>query len=353
MSIENVYRLIQSKQINFEGSHNVFMPQVLVDDILSQIDLNNKRILVLFNIEFAISLRIKYNCDNVVFYSDHETKTEFAKQLGCDVITKTGDGLLEELDSTMKFDVVVGNPPFSKVNQGKIAGKWVAPLYKKFFKKSLELAKIVAMVLPRTDMKIDTSHNDLLKSHATLIKNIDESTFKNIAMPMWYMIVDDRPQDISNINWAISNTPNNNIKWERGKLNMSRHWKKNGESFGTSEKMSPDDVTIYHKISASTGLLVLYSPASVVDEKRLFPSSGYAVLMPQSFTPHGWSKTAIVKCDGKQAAFNGMGVVFTETLKEAEELVERMKTPEFIAEGNRLKQGKGSLPHTCLAAIKF
>ena len=253
----------------------------------------------------------------------------------------------------MKFDVVVGNPPFSKANQGRIAGKRAVPLYTKFFKKSVELGKIVAMVLPRTDMKIDKSHNDLLKSRSTLIKNIDESLFKNIAMPMWYVIVDDRPQDISNVEWAISSTPKNDIKWGRGKVNMTDHKNKNGGSFGTTMKVNSDDVTIYHKINDSTGLLIVYSPENIVDKNHLFPSSGYAVLMPQSFTPCGWSKTAIVKCVGNQAAFNGMGVVFTETLKEAEELVERMKTPEFIAEGNRLKQGKGQLPPTCLVAVKF
>jgi len=59
-----------------------------------------------------------------------------------------------------KFDVVLTNPPYSDGNRG---GKL---LYPQFFKKSLELADVVASVMP---VDLDTNHMKL-KAHNKLIR---------------------------------------------------------------------------------------------------------------------------------------------------------------------------------------
>ena len=133
-----IWKALRERNITFEGSHDIHTPQELVEEILSRIKLEGS-ILVLFNVEFVISLVYNYNIDpkKITFYSDHENKNKIADRLGVKII--------ESLDIDMKFDVVIGNPPF----QSEIKGDGSAwPL---FVKKSFELVKtegIVSLVLP-------------------------------------------------------------------------------------------------------------------------------------------------------------------------------------------------------------
>ena len=106
----NFYKFLKKESdAIFAGSHSVHTPESLVNEILSQIpDLSNKKILVLFNVEFVISLVYTYNVNikDITFYSDHDDKTEFVKLIGdINIINNLGN-------LNMKFDVVVGNPPF-------------------------------------------------------------------------------------------------------------------------------------------------------------------------------------------------------------------------------------------------
>jgi hypothetical protein len=92
----------------FAGAHAVYTPQPLVEEILGQIDLVNKDILVLFNVEFVVSLVYTYNVnpDRITFYSDSLNKNRFA--------VKIGVKYTDIMPTDMKFDVVVGNPPYQK-----------------------------------------------------------------------------------------------------------------------------------------------------------------------------------------------------------------------------------------------
>jgi len=95
----------------FSGAHDIHTPRVLCKEILDNLELSNKSILVLFNIEFVLSLIGDFGIEsrNITFYSDHHTKTHYAKTLGADIVT--------ELESSMKFDVVIGNPPYKFGNE--------------------------------------------------------------------------------------------------------------------------------------------------------------------------------------------------------------------------------------------
>jgi hypothetical protein len=229
--------------------------------------------------------------------------------------------------SGMKFDVVVGNPPFSKVGDGKQAGKRGQELYAQFYAWAIENSSMVAMVMPTTEKKVQKNHNQLLRSTANVIKHIDPDVFPGIVMPMWYVIsVKDNPVKQTNIVWTLDGTVGNNIPWVKGSVNMTAHKNLVGDHLGHAKPQKKSDILIYHKVNVTHGLVSLYCDSKYVSQSALFPASGYAVLMPQTFNDTGWSQTEIVKCNGQQAAFNGMNIVFVKTKSQAEKLIEFMTT---------------------------
>lgn len=161
----------------FLGAHDIHTPRALCKEILDNLELSNKSILVLFNIEFVLSLIGDFGIEsrNITFYSDHPTKTLYAKKLGADIVT--------ELESSMKFDVIVGNPPYQKENSK--AKRWT--LWEEFVTKSKTLADVVAMVTPQSVTSPGTF--DLIKDNATVI-NIDVSKYFDVGSTFCYWIID-------------------------------------------------------------------------------------------------------------------------------------------------------------------
>lgn len=139
------YKLLEKKPQLFDGSHNVLTPRILVETMLGKINCSGK-ILVLFSIEFVISLvhTYKVNPKMITLYSDHKRKTAIAKSLGCKVIT--------EIKDTMKFDVVVGNPPFQDGKKDTGQNK----VYNQFSKQGLCLLTpqgVLALITPTSVLK--------------------------------------------------------------------------------------------------------------------------------------------------------------------------------------------------------
>jgi len=109
-------------QKNFaNGSHSIHTPFDLVSEINSKITFLDKKILVLFNIEFCIDLlyNSKIKSEQITFYSDHKDKDQMAKMLGVQVI--------KILDIDMKFDVILTNPPYDTPMENKKQTKKVWP----------------------------------------------------------------------------------------------------------------------------------------------------------------------------------------------------------------------------------
>ena len=139
-----IWKALRERDITFEGSHDIHTPQELVEEILGRSKLEGS-ILVLFNVEFVISLVYNYNIDpkQITFYSDHENKNKIADRLGVKII--------ESLDIDMKFDVVIGNPPFQqKVGKSKVGIG--TKLIKKFYNDLVKDDGILAMVSNTTFM---------------------------------------------------------------------------------------------------------------------------------------------------------------------------------------------------------
>ena len=105
----------------FKGAHAIYTPQLLVEEMLGNLKLRGT-ILVMFNIEFVVSLVHTYNIapENITFYSDHNNKSRICSKLGVKYITN--------LETDMKFDVVLANPPYDGELEGKDQTKkiWIA-----------------------------------------------------------------------------------------------------------------------------------------------------------------------------------------------------------------------------------
>jgi hypothetical protein len=119
--VDKIYKALATKGgVTFTEGHDIHTPRPLVEEILSKVNLRGK-ILVMFNIEFVVSLVYTYNIDpeTITFYSDSKDKTEFVKHLGAKYITTLG---------TDMFDVILSNPPYDAVMEGNDQTKkiWIS-----------------------------------------------------------------------------------------------------------------------------------------------------------------------------------------------------------------------------------
>lgn len=293
----------------------------------------------------AAGLTDKQISDTLIGVVEHEmTRNYIINQWGVKSTILVGDALKMNWKK-MKFSVVVGNPPFSD-KAGNIHNRSGKPLYPQFFKLALKMADHVAMIMPITNQHVMKGkvHNDLLRQHANVIKKIDPWMFPNINIPMWYVICDKtNPNHDTGISW-VSQMKNNDVPWCRGMIPNTDH---------DDKPKRNDDIKIYYKINATFGLVTKYQRRDNVRPNHIFPDKGYALLMPQTFNDSGWSKTAIVKCEGNQAAFRTMNIVFFKTKKEAIEFDQFMKTPAFISEANKVKYGFNKIDRGSLRAMKI
>lgn len=252
-----------------------------------------------------------------------------------------GDFLEGDFGS-MNFDVVVSNPPFSLAG-GKTGKKGRAKnLYPAFYEKAIQLGAFVAMIVPNTSRQ-NVSFNSFIREHTNKIMLIDDSVF-NVNISTWCLFKDGSDSVINNVQWAdLQEFPEQKVIWAKGKINV------------TTEKHllqdAPGAFTVFHKVNAK-GLHETTTNITIADAK-LFPSSGYAVIMPQQIQKYGWTNIAIVECNGKQAATNGVNIAFVKTREEAEYLVEYMKSSKFISQALANCGGMNNMTLTAMKKIEM
>ena len=103
----------KSPNVMFSGAHGIHTPRELCKEITSKIDVQNRKILVLYNIEFVLTLVYDFDVDpnNITFLSDHTSKSLYVSMTGV-------KSIITNLEATqMKFDVVIGNPPYKFGNE--------------------------------------------------------------------------------------------------------------------------------------------------------------------------------------------------------------------------------------------
>lgn len=145
----------------FNGAHAIYTPQLLVEEVLGKINLQGN-ILVMFNVEFVVSLVYTYNIapENITFYSDHDNKSRICSKLGVKYITT--------LETDMKFDQAVTNPPYTN-------GVW-----RKITENLMRVTDNIALVSPDDRVPQGAKAKDNLSTFSNFgILDIDEVADKH------------------------------------------------------------------------------------------------------------------------------------------------------------------------------
>lgn len=113
-----------------------------------------------------------------------------------------------EWETDMKFDVVIGNPPYTSGTQG------AAPIWQKFITKSFEMSNCVAMVVPYS-LSRSPNYSDLretINQHGVRsYKILPKDTFKNADVHTLYFLADSNAEKHNGV-WFEDSTFENIIK---------------------------------------------------------------------------------------------------------------------------------------------
>ncbi len=164
--------------------HDVMNPMDLVDEMIAKSRLvREAKILILYNVEFAVSILEDYDDiypqDIYLLHDGDDTVTALCSKLGINPIT------IKELQLTMeeimKFDLVIGNPPFQNTHGAKRWTQWL-----KFVELSKEISNTVAMVTPQSITGPATLN--LIKGSKVL--NLDVSKHFKESSTFCYWVLD-------------------------------------------------------------------------------------------------------------------------------------------------------------------
>lgn len=124
-------------------------------------------------------------------YEDNRLLIDLAKNLHSLVgkYDKVSYNQILQAGNDMKFDVIIGNPPYQK--EDNAAKRWT--LWELFVEKSLDMATMVAMVVPQSITSPGKSF-ELIKHRCTVL-NIDVSKHFTVGSTFCYFITDDRDNE--------------------------------------------------------------------------------------------------------------------------------------------------------------
>jgi hypothetical protein len=150
MELRQIQSWINANASFTDDLQDVATPVSLFDECISKIDsdLSTKKILVLYNIEavYLLIKNYKVKLQNIYFFTQSNKKNSSLKQIGINVFyTNIKNDPIQYLNSVnMKFDVVIGNPPFEKGKGAKNTKLWMT-----FSKLAIKLSnKYVSFITP-------------------------------------------------------------------------------------------------------------------------------------------------------------------------------------------------------------
>lgn len=164
-----------------DTGHNLHTPFGLVDIILGRIKPDNTKTYgVFFTIGFVIKLIEDYGIDpkNIWLFGDSPEKEKVAKYLK---IKYYNIHILNKGNVDMKFNVVLGNPPYAERSENNQTSTNTSDLSFPFTKKAFELAtEYVALIIP----------SDWTGPNKSTLKNMlfENYKMKNITLhgPNWF-----------------------------------------------------------------------------------------------------------------------------------------------------------------------
>jgi hypothetical protein len=163
-----------ASKVDKDGNY-ILTPWNLCDKVVENIantigDIKNKKFLVVDTIEFVpVLLAFGVNKCNITYIAPYVHKGNIAYGFGVHEVLHTWE-------PHMKFDIVIGNPPYQ---QGDFL------LYTDFFKKSLELGGIVSMIMPanlNSQQVRLKKHNELIRVHQINISDDISHHFPTVNM---------------------------------------------------------------------------------------------------------------------------------------------------------------------------
>jgi hypothetical protein len=319
----------------------MFISEDLFEEMLNKTKINKSDSILIMESYGVLPMCNKRGFTNVTLMIDdsRESIYNIAKAYNAKVVGKD--------DDMKKFDVVIGNPPFSMVNKSTGKGRGI-DLYPGFYEKSVKSADTVIMIMPSTHDRVFKKHNDFLKETANIIEHIDPKAFPTVARDMWYVIKNNSNLKPTNINWVFADGPGNDINFDKGKINITAD-----SAILNRDTYEENDITIYRKLTGKKGLEKLYCKPNEIKTCKLFPKQGFAVLMPQQISKDGFKAVELVECSGKEAATNGMNIAFFDTKEAATSFMNYTKTKEFIKEAYKYVGGMGNMTKTAMQSIKF
>jgi hypothetical protein len=165
-----------------------FTPIRLMREITDQLGVDKTaRVAVLFTVEWAVYLKAVGYTNTVIIT---ETVDPIIQKI-CNILGIEYILLNTVMDAKMRFDAVVGNPPFDKTT----AQSRQREFYQQFVYQAHQLANVVALIYPSRWTSVNNAtykkfSNFLLDSNLTYFKWLPGGVFPGIQMTTCYTITD-------------------------------------------------------------------------------------------------------------------------------------------------------------------
>ncbi|MFA5024068.1 MAG: Eco57I restriction-modification methylase domain-containing protein [Patescibacteria group bacterium] len=334
-------------------------PYTLCEEMLAQLpDLNDKSILILFNPEFYATIINKYPWANITFLtgSKHAASMKF-RGAGTYYMNPFED--VDSLEGNVKFDVVIGNPPYQapKNRKGDAKnGTCGSVLWKDFLMKSIELCKddgFISLIHPGQWRKPDSKLLETIKSlnlKYLEIHNLDDGmkVFKAATGFDWYVIAKQKyggktkikgadgiinEEDISEINFI----PNSDFDMLR-KLIAKKEEEKcniifNRTNYGTDKawiSKTQDDIFKYpcvYGLTQRDGLKLFYSSKNDSGhfgiKKIIIPISKYTDAFIDDEGKYGLCQFAFgIRIDSEEEGENIKKAITSDEFKKVWQAIE-------------------------------
>jgi hypothetical protein len=325
--IQNISTFRNDKMMT--ASEIPYTSEALIEEITLQLPLHkDSSIAVMFTIEWAIYLKQVWEQTNITVVVDAEDKVvrNVCKWFELDYIVYHKGMKLK------KFDIVVGNPPFSKGD---------TLLYTRFYKLALEIADVVTLIMPYDIASKQIrlrAHNNLVKTHTLFTSENIVSNFKINLLDVRYVIssknvINEFEDDVDPLEDIENLYPTRRrVIGLRGKMPAQ---------FISKVASENTDTTISSIYRGDEIQYAQVTPAFTKAKTRAWQTDAPYLLLINENPSRGLFNTAIIENDGTTWG-SGIFAIECQSKEEAEDMRAHITSPEIVAEVARMLEAKGT-----------